>query len=171
VSAIGHEQDRPLLDDVADLRASTPTDAARRIVPDMEAELASIERLRRRAEQRVTRTLEREHHLVSRLRDAINRAHPAQVIAALLEALATTRRDARRTVELRLERDTAALGTLRARLTALSPQATLDRGFAVVRGPDGAVITDPAQLVAGTLDIRVAHGSFRATPILEATHG
>lgn len=171
VSAIGHEQDRPLLDDVADLRASTPTDAARRIVPDMEAELASIDRLRRRAEQRVTRTIERESHLVARLRDAINRAHPAQVIEALLEGVASARLDARRAVALRIERSSASLDTMRARLAALSPQATLDRGFAVVRSADGTVITDPAQLDAGTLEIRVAHGTFRATPILEATHG
>jgi exodeoxyribonuclease VII large subunit len=60
---------------------------------------------------------------------------------------------------------------MRARLAALSPQATLDRGFAVVRSAEGTVITDPAQLSPGALDIRVAHGTFRATPILEATHG
>ena len=171
VSAIGHEQDRPLLDDIADVRASTPTDAARRIVPDMEAELATIDRLRRRSEQRVIRTIERETHLVSSLRDAINRAHPAQVIAALLSGVASTRVDARRAVSLRIERHAASLATVRARLAALSPQATLDRGFAVVRSADGTVITDPAQLSPGALDIRVAHGTFRATPILEATHG
>lgn len=171
VSAIGHEQDRPLLDDVADVRASTPTDAARRIVPDMEAELAGIERLRRRAQQRVTRTLEREQHLITRLRDAINRAHPAQVIASLLEGITATRADARRAVALRIERNAASLGTVRARLSALSPQATLDRGFAVVRNADGAVITDPAQDAAGIIDIRVAHGSFRATTIQEALNG
>jgi len=171
VSAIGHEQDRPLLDDVADLRASTPTDAARRIVPDMEAELSGIDRLRRRAEQRVTRTIEREAHVVARLRDAVSRAHPSHVISSLLDGVASTRADARRSVALHIERKAAGLTTVRARLAALSPQATLDRGFAVVRGSDGTVITDPAQLVAGTLDIRVAHGAFRATPILEAHHG
>ena len=171
VSAIGHEQDRPLLDDVADLRASTPTDAARRIVPDMEAELAQIDRLRRRSEQRVARTLERERHHVARLRDAIDRAHPAQLIATLLERVATRRADARRTVSLRIERHQSALTTTRARLAALSPQATLDRGFAVVRDSNGTVITDPSALTEGSLDIRVARGSFRATPILEATHG
>ncbi len=170
VSAIGHEQDRPLLDEVADVRASTPTDAARRIVPDMEQELAGLERLRRRAEQRVTSTIERELHLVARLRDAIDRAHPAQIIAALFESVAAARFDATRAVSLQVERRHSSLSTARARLAALSPQATLDRGFAVVRSADGTVITDPAQLAAGDIDIRVAHGTFRATPILEASN-
>lgn len=168
VSAIGHEQDRPLLDDVADVRASTPTDAARRIVPDMEAELAGIERLRRRAEQRVTRTIEREAHLLQRLRDAISRAHPSAVIALRLDEVAQVRTRSRHTLALHLERRSALLGTARARLGALSPQATLDRGFAVVRTADGTVITDAAQVGSAPLSIRVARGSFTAIPDQEA---
>ena len=171
VSAIGHEQDRPLLDEVADVRASTPTDAARRIVPDMAEELGNIERIRRRAEQRIGRTLDREQHAISRLRDAIDRAHPAQLIALKFEEVGAVRRDLRHSTALRIERRSAALTTARARLTALSPQATLDRGFAVVRSHTGEVITDPQQLTTDALDIRVARGSFRATPIQEATHG
>lgn len=168
VSAIGHEQDRPLLDDVADVRASTPTDAARRIVPDMEAELADIDRLRRRAAQRVLRMLDRERHVFARLRDAISRAHPSQVIALRIEELAQVRADARRAVALRIERNQARLTTTRARLHVLSPQGTLDRGFAVVRTAAGAVVTDPAQLDTKAITIRVARGSFTAIP--EATH-
>lgn len=170
VSAIGHEQDRPLLDDVADVRASTPTDAARRIVPDMEAELASIERLRRRAGQRVSRTLEREAHLLQRLRDAITHAHPSAVIAQRLADVGQTRADLRRMLALHLERRASRLGTARARLAALSPQATLDRGFAVVRNAEGAVITDAARVGSETLTIRVARGTFTAIPQPEASH-
>lgn len=170
VSAIGHEQDRPLLDDVADVRASTPTDAARRIVPDMAAELAGVDRLRRRAEQRVGRTLEREQHHLQRLRDAVTRAHPAAIIERLLIEADEVRARGRRGVSLRIERQSATLGTARARLAALSPQATLDRGFAVVRLADGTVVTDPHQVTDDTLDIRVANGSFRAIPLQEATH-
>lgn len=169
VSAIGHEQDRPLLDDVADVRASTPTDAARRIVPDMEQELLGLERLHRRAAQRVLRTLDRETQVLTRLRDAIERAHPAHVIAERIADVVGMRVEARRLVALRIEREHAHLRTARARLTALSPQGTLDRGFAVVRTASGTVVTDPAQVDATVLTIRVSRGSFTAIP--EGHHG
>lgn len=171
VSAIGHEQDRPLLDDVADVRASTPTDAARRIVPDMEEELRAIERARTRTHQRVSLALEREHIAVTRLRDAITRAHPSRVIGTRLQELAAMRANAAHATALQIERRLASLRTAHARLTALSPQRTLDRGFAVVRTTAGHVITDPAQLTDEPLEIRVARGAFTATPILEAHHG
>lgn len=167
VSAIGHEQDRPLLDDVADLRASTPTDAARRIVPDVQEHLAQLAQLRRRTAQRVGRTLDRETQYVLRLRAAIDRAHPARIIDSRLQELAQQRTELRRSTLLALDQRAARLHTASARLRALSPQATLERGFAVVRTTAGQVITDPAQLTPTNLDIRVAHGSFTATPILE----
>ncbi len=171
VSAIGHEQDRPLLDDVADVRASTPTDAARRIVPDMEDELRAINRLRARTLQRLARTVERESLTLRGLRDAVTRAHPARIIELRLAEIGALRVAAMAAAALQIERRQASLGTTHARLRALSPQGTLDRGFAVVRAADGRVITDPAQLTATALDIRVARGSFKATPILEAHHG
>ena len=167
VSAIGHEQDRPLLDDVADLRASTPTDAARRIVPDMQEHLAQLEQARRRTLQRVGRTLDRETQYVLRLRTAIDRAHPARLIDAWLEAVQQQRTELRRNTVLELDRRRASLHTAVAQLRALSPQATLERGFAVVRTHDGVVVTDPAQLTPTAIDIRVARGTFTATPILE----
>lgn len=171
VSAIGHEQDRPLLDDVADVRASTPTDAARRIVPDMADELAQLGQSRRRTLHRVTRTLEREAQYVLRLRAAIDRAHPSRIIETRLQENAQARAELRRAVLLGLDQRSAALRTTSARLRALSPQATLERGFAVVRTTTGDVITDPAALTASTLDIRVARGTFKATPILENRNG
>ena len=171
VSAIGHEQDRPLLDDVADVRASTPTDAARLIVPDMEAELLQLDRHRRRSAQRVQRVLERERHALAVATAAIARAHPAQVIALRMQEVSAQRSVMRQRVALRLERSTAALHAVRARLAALSPQATLDRGFAVVRMADGTVVTDPAQLTHDLLNIRVATGTFHALPTLEEHDG
>lgn len=167
VSAIGHEQDRPLLDDVADLRASTPTDAARRIVPDMQEQLAQLEQARRRTLQRVGRTLDRETQYVLRLRTAIDRAHPARLIDAWLEDIQQQRTELRRNTLTELDRRRASLHTAVAQLRALSPQATLERGFAVVRTADGVVVTDPAQLTPTTIDIRVARGTFTATPNLE----
>lgn len=171
VSAIGHEQDRPLLDDVADLRASTPTDAARRIVPDMQEHLAQLEQLRRRTLQRVGRTLDRETQYVLRLRNAIDRAHPARLIDTWLEDVQQHRSELRRNTIVELDRRRASLHTAVAQLRALSPQATLERGFAVVRTIDGVVVTDPAQLTPANVDIRVARGTFTATPILESTNG
>ena len=142
VSAIGHEQDRPLLDDIADLRASTPTDAARRIVPDMADELAQLEQRRRRTMLRVTRTLERETQTLLRLRAAIDRAHPSRVIETRLQETAQSRIELRRLAHRQLDRRLASLQTTAARLRALSPQATLERGFAVVRSTAGDVITE-----------------------------
>ena len=171
VSAIGHEQDRPLLDEVADVRASTPTDAARRIVPDMAAELADLARVRRRAQQRVGHRLDREVHRVALLRTAVTNAHPARLLETRRTQVQAVRVDLRRTLAMHLERRRGRLEAVRARLSALSPQGTLDRGFAVVRRADGTVVTDPVQLDAEPLTIRVAAGSFHATPILEDRHG
>lgn len=170
VSAIGHEQDRPLLDDVADLRASTPTDAARRIVPDLAEELAQVTQCRRRSLQRVMSTLERETQKMLRLRAAIDRAHPARLIETRLRENLQSRLDLRRIALTQLDRRTASLRATTAGLRALSPQATLERGFAVVRTSGGDVVTDPHQLTPDAIDIRVARGSFRATPILEDTN-
>ena len=116
---------------------------------------------------RVTRTLERETQTMLRLRAAIDRAHPSRIIETRLQEIAQFRIELRRLAHRQLDRRLASLQTTAARLRALSPQATLERGFAVVRSTAGDVITDPSQLGPTTLDIRVAHGSFRATPILE----
>lgn len=138
VTAIGHEQDVPLVDLVADLRASTPTDAAKRIVPDMAEESERITQAR------------------ARTRRAIERR-----ITADTQEIARARMASRRAVQQRVDHGLVDLDHLRARLTALSPASTLERGYAVVRTPSGAVVRDPASLAAGeTLDVRVALGGF-----------
>jgi exodeoxyribonuclease VII large subunit len=143
VSAIGHEADAPLLDLVADVRASTPTDAGRRVVPDVRAELDGVAAARQRARAAVTVRIERERRAA---REARERAR-----AALAARLARAGDD---------------IGHLRERVRALSPAATLARGYAVVQGPDGTVLRDPAQAPARTrLRIRLARGELAATAL------
>jgi exodeoxyribonuclease VII large subunit len=138
VTAIGHEHDVPLVDLVADVRASTPTDAAKRVVPDVAEERERIAQQRGRARRIVERR-----------------------IAADASDVERTRMTARRSIQRRIDHGLADLTHLRARLTALSPASTLERGYAVLRTHDGAVVRDPSKLVAGqSLDARVAHGSF-----------
>ena len=138
VTAIGHEQDVPLVDLVADLRASTPTDAAKRIVPDMAEESERITQARARTRRAIERRITADTREIARARMA-----------------------SRRAVQQRVDHGLVDLDHLRARLTALSPASTLERGYAVVRTPSGAVVRDPASLAAGeTLDVRVALGGF-----------
>jgi exodeoxyribonuclease VII large subunit len=160
VSAVGHETDTPLLDFVADLAASTPTDAAKRIVPDLAEEMQRLDELRRRARACVRQRLGREAELMAGLPDRMRRTVHARIEAEGLAA-ADLRARSRRRVGGLLEAARADLEHVRARVTALSPQATLDRGYAVVRRPDGTVIRDAAQ-AAGALRIRVARGEFDA---------
>jgi exonuclease VII large subunit len=141
VTAIGHEQDVPLVDLVADLRASTPTDAAKRVVPDVLEEVERLQQLRQRGKRFVERRLTSEAQDITRMSRSIRRA-----------------------VTDRVERGQADITHLRARLAALSPGATLERGYAVVRAADGSVIRDSGALALGErLDIRVAQGRFVAS--------
>lgn len=162
VSAIGHEQDSPLLDLVADVRASTPTDAARRIVPDVAAELMAVSAARGRIRDAVLGHLGREQQLVHDLRSRPVLAAPVSMIHDHERRLEELRDRSQRAVTLRLERATSELGHTRARVRALSPQATLDRGYAVVQRDDGSVLRQvPAP--RERVHVRVAEGQFTAT--------
>ena len=160
VSAIGHETDAPLLDLVADLAASTPTDAARRIVPDVADERARVADLRERARQSIHKRLHGESLLLAglpaRMRDAVHVRldHEAADVATLRDS-------GRRRARAALEAAAADLTHVRARVRALSPQSTLDRGYAVVQRQDSLVVRDPDEAI-GTLRIRVARGEFDA---------
>jgi exodeoxyribonuclease VII large subunit len=167
VSAIGHETDTPLLDFVADLAASTPTDAAKRIVPDLAAEHAALDDLRARARACIRQRVHRETDLIAGLPERMRRAVRAQLDAQRGEADALRERLRRRLRGL-LDNASADLDHVRARVTSLSPQATLDRGYAVVQRADGAVIRDPAE-ARGRLRVRVARGEFDATPLGSST--
>jgi exodeoxyribonuclease VII large subunit len=163
VSAIGHEADRPLLDEVADLRASTPTDAAKRVVPDVAEELIRVEQARARLGMRLSALLSREIDRIGHLRARPALADAGWIVDRRAEDL--TRWVARGTelVERCIERQTARVGELRGHLRALSPQATLDRGYAIVQGPDAHVVRSPASAPEGaTLTLTLAEGVLGA---------
>ena len=139
VSAIGHEQDAPLIDFVADLRASTPTDAAKRIVPSLAEQEALVSSLRTRAHRVVVGQLDRESQRVTDLR----RRSRTVVLNAI------TSRE-------------SEIGHLSARVRTLSPAATLERGYAIVTNAGGVIVRNPDD-ADSALDIRVSGGRFTAT--------
>ncbi len=164
VSAIGHEADRPILDDVADLRASTPTDAAKRIVPDLTEEFAGLEQARNRLDRAINNLLQREAQNLAALRARPVLANPQVMVDSRAEDLARWRERCTALIRHRVQRADDELSHLRAQMRALSPQQTLDRGYSVTQLADGTVLRD----VAGThpdaqLRIRVAKGQLTAT--------
>jgi exodeoxyribonuclease VII large subunit len=160
VSAIGHETDTPLLDLVADLATSTPTDAAKQIVPDLAEELRAISQLRARSLASLQRRINAEAELMAQLPVRLRRTVRAQLDRAAQDVLAARER-AQRRIEALLEAAGADLGHVRARVRTLSPQATLDRGYAVVQRADGSVVRAPDEAV-GPLRVRVSRGEFTA---------
>ncbi len=141
VSAIGHEQDTPLLDLVADLRASTPTDAAKRVVPDIQEELEKIKQLRNRADQKINDRVVLEM---------------TKIVNFMQRSFAS--------MNSRLIRSTEELTHTLARIRTLSPQATLDRGYAVVQRSDESIVRSAKSLTAGEkLRLRLAEGVALAT--------
>ena len=164
VSAIGHEPDSPLLDLVADLRASTPTDAAKRIVPDVAEESARVEQLRGRVRRTVAGFLAREQAQLDAIRSRPSMSDPRndlQARSAELEAL-TAR--GRRVLDHVLDRLYDDLDHSLARVRALSPLATLRRGYAVLSDADGALFSSVDGVATGAeLTIRVADGRINAT--------
>ncbi len=161
MSAIGHEPDQPLLDFVADLRASTPTDAAKRVVPDVGEELARVRQLRDRARRYVLHRVDREEAGLASVRSRPALAAPTEAVAARGAEVTALVERARRVLGHRLDHAQTDLGHALARVVALSPLATLERGYAVLQRADGAVVTDPALLADGeALRARVAGGAF-----------
>lgn len=164
VSAIGHETDSPLLDLVADVRASTPTDAAKRIVPDMRDETAKIAVLRDRGRFVLHQHLHRERQSLTTLRARPVLAQPLRAIDTHSAAIDALRDRARRCVVHHLSRAADETNHQLARVRSLSPLATLQRGYAVLQTPGGAVITAAAEVAPGDLVVaRLALGSLRAT--------
>ncbi|MGE2833972.1 exodeoxyribonuclease VII large subunit [Mycobacterium sp. SMC-4] len=167
VSAIGHEPDNPLCDLVADLRAATPTDAAKRIVPDTAAEQALVSELRHRSARALRNWVNREQHLLAQLRSRPVLARPLEAIDARAEEIRRTRAAGRRDINRLLAAETDRIGHLSARLATLGPAATLARGYAVVQtvptsGPAG-VLRAVADAPRGTrLRVRVADGAVLA---------
>ncbi len=163
VSAIGHEQDGPLLDLVADVRASTPTDAAKLVVPDVAEELMRVEQLRRRGRQVLSAWLAREQHALDVVRARPVLADPAGRLAERHGEVEALRERARRTLHHQLDRAHNDLGHQLARVRGMSPLATLRRGYAVVQDADGHVVTSVDQAaVEQPLHIRVTDGRIGA---------
>ncbi|MEY9843914.1 exodeoxyribonuclease VII large subunit [Streptacidiphilus sp. BW17] len=165
VSAIGHEPDQPLLDFVADLRASTPTDAAKRVVPDVREELARVHALRDRARLTIESRLRHEFAGLANVRSRPVLAAPHRLVDERAHEVGALVDRARRTLGHRLDRAETELHHTLARVVALSPAATLERGYAVLqRTADGAVVRAPGDVTAGdTLRARVAEGEFTVT--------
>lgn len=172
VSAIGHETDTPLLDLVADVRASTPTHAAALVVPDVAEELAGLGQARMRARAAVTRRVTHERRQLQALlsrpamadRGAIVRAHRVE-----LDRVVSRMRDR---VRERVGRETERVEQVRRHLRAVSPQHTLDRGYAVVRHRDGRIVRDIAEVdAAALLRVTVARGDFAVRPVVKEAAG
>ncbi|MGW0736233.1 exodeoxyribonuclease VII large subunit [Streptomyces sp. NPDC002851] len=161
VSAIGHEPDAPLLDLVADLRASTPTDAAKKVVPDVGEEYDRVRLLRERARRAVTARLDREEHGLEVAMSRPSMAHPHRMIDEREEQVTALLQRGRRTVGHLLDRADSELAHTHARVVALSPAATLQRGYAVLQKSDGHVVRTPGDVTAAEeLRARVAEGEF-----------
>ncbi|MGY4649085.1 exodeoxyribonuclease VII large subunit [Mycobacterium sp. URHB0021] len=167
VSAVGHEPDNPLCDLVADLRAATPTDAAKRIVPDTAAEQALIADLRGRSARALRNWVNREQNALSALRSRPVLAQPLTALAARADEVHRARSAARRDITRLLAAENERIGHLSARLTTLGPAATLARGYAVVQtmsaGGTAGILRATADAPDGTrLRVRVADGAVTA---------
>ena len=164
VSAIGHEKDSPLLDLVADDRASTPTDAGKRVVPDVQEELSKIRDLQHRAARHVTNFIEFELHRLENFRSRPIFKDPLSMVVLRQEALGALRARSNRSTENRINLAQEELTNLRGQVRTLSPQATLDRGYAVVLTQDGNIVREASTLTVGQkIAIRVAKGVVAAT--------
>ena len=166
VSAIGHEKDSPLLDLVADYRASTPTDAAKRVVPDISEEIAMIGQMRDRARRTLINRIDLEATRITNFKNRPVMKDPHVLITTRAEIITGLRDRSNRSFAGRLKLAKEELKQVKARVRALSPQATLDRGYSVVQLADGQIVTDPKKLKQGDeLRLRLAKGETKATAL------
>ncbi|HET7278065.1 MAG TPA: exodeoxyribonuclease VII large subunit [Dermatophilaceae bacterium] len=161
VSAIGHDIDTPILDLVADRRASTPTDAAKLVVPDAAAERQGLAQARRQARRAVAGRIGVERRHLDALRSRPVLADPHALLRVHRRELEALCERAQTRLLSRVHRAADQVAHLRAQVSALSPQSTLERGYAVVQRGTGEVVTDPTVLDADELlTVRVARGDF-----------
>ncbi|MHA7248109.1 exodeoxyribonuclease VII large subunit [Arthrobacter tecti] len=166
VSAIGHEADHPLLDDVADLRASTPTDAAKRVVPEVTEELERIRQARAQLSRCVTQLVSRESERLTHLRSRPVLAQPAGMVSVRHDDLLRIRKRITTSMDSAVAREADRVLHLRAQVRSLSPQNTLDRGYAVVQTEDGSVVREAETVFPNSmLAIRVASGRLAARTV------
>lgn len=166
VSAIGHDEDTPLLDFVADVRASTPTDAAKRVVPDLADELHGLAQTRAAGARALRHRLVAERRHLEQLRSRPVLVAPETMVATRRATVEALRDRARARMTHRLDRAHDQVGHLRGQLRALSPLQTLERGYAVVRHAGGEVVTDVATVESDELlRVTVASGDFAVRPV------
>ena len=163
ISAIGHEKDSPLLDLVADWRASTPTDAGKRVVPDMEEELARISNLQDRANRFIQSRIDFEFSRIKGFMERQIMREPQTIISTRLEIVNGFVARSHRAMSGALAIAKEEISGLRTQVRTLSPQATLDRGYSVVQKSDGSVVRTASELKPGDkLRLRLAHGEVNA---------
>jgi exodeoxyribonuclease VII large subunit len=163
VSAIGHENDHPLLDDVADLRASTPTDAAKRVVPDVAEQRSLIAQLRARLTGRLTQRVSHDIAQLEQLRSRPALRAPESMLTARAHEVELLVGRGRARVDRSLDTQIQRTAELRATLRALSPASTLARGYAIAHLADGVIVRDAAQAPASVpVVVTVGRGSFAA---------
>lgn len=149
VSAIGHENDRPLLDEIADLRASTPTDAAKRVVPDVVEELSGVRQARARILNRLASFVGTEIERISALRTRPALAESSWIIGSREEEVARWADRGTQLLERRVESAQAAIAQLSGQLRALSPVRTLERGYAIAFRGDGSILRSTSEVASG----------------------
>ncbi len=172
VSAIGHEKDSPLLDLVADFRASTPTDAAKHVVPDINEEIEMISGLRDRARRKVMGLIDLESARITNFRDRPVMKDPHVLITSRAEIILALRDRSHRSFGSHLKLAKEELIQIKARVRALSPQATLDRGYSVVQLTTGEIARDANALKVGDLlRLRLAKGESHATVTANSVKG
>jgi exodeoxyribonuclease VII large subunit len=172
VSAIGHEVDSPLLDLVADVRASTPTDAGRRVVPAVADELAGLVHVRGRLRRTVRHRLDAETDRLAALRSRPALADPGAGLTARHEQVSSALHRARRALGARVDRAADDVAHLATAVRALSPASTLQRGYAVVQRADGTVVRSPGDVTARErLRLRLAEGEIAAEALDPAEQG
>ncbi len=164
VSAIGHEPDSPLLDHVADVRAATPTDAAKRVVPDVVEEARRVGQLRDRLRRTTRARITAEQQWLDAARSRPVLADPGQLLRSRVADYDVVRDRLRRQIRQRVGAALTDLSHARARVTALSPAAPLNRGYAVVQQQDGRVLLDEDDAASGDrLRVRLAIGRLDVT--------
>jgi exodeoxyribonuclease VII large subunit len=166
VSAIGHEQDTPLLDLVADIRASTPTDAAKLVVPDFQEEVGKIKNLRDRSDRKINDLVILEMTKIVNLIQRPVMKDPLIMVTSRQEIISGFISRSFMSMNSKLLRAFDEVTHIAARVRTLSPQATLDRGYSVVQKSDGAIVKDPAALAPGEkIQLRMAKGVALATAL------
>jgi len=162
VSAVGHEQDTPLCDLAADVRASTPTAAGKLVVPELTELFGRLDRARGALARNVRRSLERDRQRLTRSVERL-RARPRLTLEREGRRLERNRERLRLAPALALERKRAALEKSAAKLVALSPVQTLERGYAIVRTDSGDVLASASDVSTGAhVDVTLADGGFGA---------